>query len=563
MEAGTTLMKNPVLLVNCVFGLLSAVFAHGAGPGDEVVVVYNKNLLESKSVADYYAQRRLVPKGQLFGLDLPNSETMTRGEFEHRLAEPLLRKLRDNKLLVFKANGHHSSQDKATNELPVEAKIRYAALCYGVPLKILNDPSLTEEGMDKIRPELRRNDAAVDSELALLPTVSPKPLIFGALANRFYGVTNSALLSPTNGLLLVARLDGPTPEIARGLVDKAMEAETNGLWGRAYFDARGITNGSYKIGDDWIRGAAELTTRLGFETVLDNEPATFPASFPMSHIAIYAGWYDGGASGPFTRPKVEFMPGAFAYHLHSFSAQTIRSVTANWVGPLLAKGATATMGCVEEPYLEGTPDIRSFLVRFLYFGFSFGEAASACQSSLSWQTTVVGDPLYRPCAKQALEQHLELIRRKSNLLEWSHLRVVNMNLATGLPAEKLIGYLETTPETAGSAVLLEKLADLYFQKAKFPEAALNYRKALEQSPSPQQHIRLLLALARSLDSAGKEEDVFGIYQEFVIAFPDYPDLLSIYRKLAPLAEKNGRPKEKEKFEREIERLSPSPSATKP
>ncbi len=44
------------------------------------------------------------------------------------------------------------------------------------------------------------------------------------------------------------------------------------------------------------------------------------------------------ASGPFTLPKVEFMPGAFAYHLHSFSAFTIRSTTRNWCGPLLAKG---------------------------------------------------------------------------------------------------------------------------------------------------------------------------------------------------------------------------------
>ena len=45
----------------------------------------------------------------------------------------------------------------------------------------------------------------------------------------------------------------------------------------------------------------------------------------MSQIAIYCGWYDENVSGPFTLPKVEFMPGAFAYHLHSFSAATLRS----------------------------------------------------------------------------------------------------------------------------------------------------------------------------------------------------------------------------------------------
>ena len=118
----------------------------------------------------------------------------------------------------------------------------------------------------------------------------------------------------------------PAPDIARGLVDKALAAERDGLWGRAYFDARGLdkTN-SYYLGDEWILGAAEICRELGFETTVDKNPATFPADFPMSQIAIYCGWYDGNVSGPFALPKVEFMPGAFAYHLHSFSAATLRS----------------------------------------------------------------------------------------------------------------------------------------------------------------------------------------------------------------------------------------------
>ena len=36
-----------------------------------------------------------------------------------------------------------------------------------------------------------------------------------------------------------------------------------------------------------------------------------------------------------------------------------------------------------------------FFTRWLK-GFSFGEAAYASQPVLSWQTTVIGDPLYRP-----------------------------------------------------------------------------------------------------------------------------------------------------------------------
>ena len=545
-----------------VAALSFPLLAAAAGPGEEVVVVYNRNLPDSHGVAEHYAKVRDVPAAQVWGLDLPSGETITRSEYEAQLAKPLLKKLRDSGLFIYSPEGNHRSQEHSTNEVPEKAKIRYAVLCYGVPLKIVNDPRLSEDGMDQLRPELKRNDAAVDSELSLLPVLRPKLPLYGVVFNHLCNATNSALFSPTNGLLMVARLDGPSPEIARGLVDKAVQAERDGLWGRAYFDSRGLTNGNYKLGDDWIRSSAQLTSRLGFETVLDREPATFPVSYPMSQIALYAGWYDGDVSGPFTRQTVEFMPGAFAYHLHSFSAYTIRSATSKWVGPLLAKGATATMGCVEEPYLEGTPDVFTFLVRWVYLGFSFGEAAYACQSSLSWQTTVVGDPLYRPFEKKPAQQHEELLRRKSKLIEWSQLKVVDMNLASGAPSEKLIQYLEALPDTLTSAVLLEKLGDLYFTKARFNEAALNYRKALEQSPSPQQQVRVMLALARTLDFSGKEEDAFGVYQQFIKLFPDYPDLLGIYHKLAPLAERFGKGAEKDQYQREISRLTPSDSGPK-
>ena len=125
-----------------------------------------------------------------------------------------------------------------------------------------------------------------------------------------------------------------------------MEAETNGLCGRAYFDCRNLpTNSPYRLGDDWISAAGKICKYLaGFETVIDENPRTFPADFPMSQIAIYCGWYDDNASGPFAQKTVEFMPGAFAYHLQSFSAATVRTTTENWVGPLLAKARDGDNG---------------------------------------------------------------------------------------------------------------------------------------------------------------------------------------------------------------------------
>ena len=127
-----------------------------------------------------------------------------------------------------------------------------------MPLKIAPDSNLKEIEDKLMRSELRRNEAAVDSELAWLPLSRMDVPLDGPLPNCVLSLHQSPVLNRTNGILLVARLDGPTPEIANHLVDKAMKAEKNGLWGRAYFDARGIarpnliiwaTNGFDRRGD--------------------------------------------------------------------------------------------------------------------------------------------------------------------------------------------------------------------------------------------------------------------------------------------------------------------------
>ncbi len=544
----------PPLLICCLLSWGAPFsFALAADSGASVVVIYNARLPESRRVAAHYAERRRVPAQQVLGLDLPTGETMTRAEFIEQLQKPLLRELEARRLFTLAPITNAPSVRRV-----VDAKIRYAVLCHGVPLKILKDTGLLEEGTDKLPPEFRRNEAAVDSQLCLLPASEQKLMWAGPLQNPFYGATNDATMHPTNGLLMVARLDGPTPEIARALVDKALEAETNGLWGRAYFDARGLTNGNYKVGDDWVRGAAQLSRRYGLETELDNTPPTWDASYPMSQIALYAGWYDEQVSGPFTRSRVEFMPGAIAYHLHSFSATTIRSTNRHWVGPLLSQGVAATMGCVEEPYLTGTPDLTVFFAHLLFMGSSFGEAAYAAAPALSWQTTVVGDPLYRPFARRPEELHFDLEQRRSQLAEWSHLRVVNLNLVLGFPPGEMISYLEQVPLTRESAVLTEKLADLHLAQKKSSEAFDLYERALKLKPSPQQQVRLLLTLGREHAAHGGTQAAFDAYRRLLKDVPDYPDALAIYKQLRPLAQTLGRKEDAQRYDQEIKRLSPPP-----
>jgi uncharacterized protein (TIGR03790 family) len=534
--------------------------ASAATLGDEVVVIYNSRLPESKSVAEYYTGKRQVPTNQVFGFDLSTDEAISRSEFREKLQRPLADILSSKKLWRIGPVKVQSTTNQSTHteSRVVQSKIRYAVLCYGVPLRIEHDASIKEEGTDGLKQEMLRNGAAVDSELAMLPLIEQKYQLAGPLRNPVFTSTNEAFMHPTNGVLMVTRLDGPSAALARGLVDKALEAEHNGLWGRAYFDTRSIADPTYKLGDDWIRGACEICRHLGFDTVLDTNAATFPAGFPMSQIAIYIGWYDEHASGPFTRPAVEFMPGAFAYHLHSFSAATVRSATRRWVGPLVAEGATITMGCVDEPYLAGTPDVAIFVARLVFNQFTFGEAAYASQGTLSWQTTFVGDPLYRPFGRNAEEVHDELMRTGNKLVDWSFLRLVNMNLVNGKPLADGVTFLEGIPNTKNSAVLTEKLGDLYLAQGKPSSAVHAYQRALKLDPSPVQRLRLRLTVGEKLVELDRNPEAYENYQQILQEVPDYSDKLSIYRRLLALAQKLDKKEEAQKYTQEINQLSAHP-----
>lgn len=550
---------------------IGLILLFGSGPvfgqrASEVFVLYNRNSPESHDVARHYSEKRGVPASQVLGLDLPDTLAISRQGYDRKIQQPLLDYLKENKLFVFGKKEEEAEErlleseskpgEQNTKIKLLKSSIRYLVLCYGVPVKISPDETLQEKETEHLPPEVRRNEAALDSELALLPhrgSGNPLPY-YGLLTNPLYGATNRALIHPTNGVLMVARLDGPTAQIARSLVDKAMQAEEEGLWGRAYFDARGISEGNYKPGDVWIKQAARIAERMGFETILDDEPSTFDPSFPMSHAGFYAGWYDTSVSGPFQNGYVQFMPGAFAYHLHSSSAANLRLPDQYWVGPLLRLGATATMGSVYEPYLAGTPDIGMFALRFIAGKFSFGEAAYAAQRNLSWMTTVVGDPLYEPFAIPPQELHRKLEQRESRLIQWSHLRVVNLNLATGATAFEAAQYLKKLAVTQQSAVLLEKLADLYYQQAGVEESIEALEKALQQSPSPLQEIRLRLHLARRFALYLEPRKAFDAYQELLKIRPDYPDRASILQKMRTLTDELEAAQEKTELLKRLEEL---------
>lgn len=526
----------------------------GMADSGEVAVVWSRQIPESRDVARYYATRRGISDAHLIEIDVAAGVTISRDDYILRIERPIKRALEDQGLMKFVSTPISATATAAGRMAYrcVASRVRYLVMTWGIPYRILDDPTRVDKDL-AIPPRMRRTDACVDNDLCLLPILGQVNLT-GAVINRScYNATNTALLNPTNSLLMVTRLDGPSPAIAMGLVDKAMQAERDGLFGRAYFDLRGISSGDHMLGDQMMANGYRICRMGGFESVVDNRPEVFPVSFPMSDIAVYAGWYASNNEGVFSRPEVEFRPGAIAYHLHSYSGEAIRSTNVNWVGPLLGRGVTATMGCVAEPFLGLTPDVGVFLSR-LFAGWTWGEASYSSMEGLSWQTIVLGDPLYRPFGKPPEVMARELEARGDPNFAWALLRLVDLQLDRGIDPQALIAEIEKRSITSRSSVLQEKLAMLRRAESNNVMAVVHLERAVSLDCSPMQLLRLLLELGETQAGLGQTEAAFKTYERAIHDCPRWIDQLDVRRKQLPLARKLGKRMEVEFYEREIKRL---------
>lgn len=486
----------------------------------QVAIVYNERDPESRPLAEYYARRRGIATNRLCAIRVRPAETITRREFNEEVREPILRFLISNGLL--------SQQARVVDDRPrietVASRICFLALIYGVPLRIERDPSVSDPLHTKARrPELQRNEASVDSELALLPSHG-LPLA-GPLRNPFFG-SRLEFAPPLNRqVLLVTRLDGPNPTAVRRMIDDALWAERYGLHGRAYFDARGVQDKGYAEGDAWIKGAYQAMRAAGYESELDVQEPLFAEDYPMTDVAAYAGWYASNMSGPFLRPDFRFRPGAVAYHIHSASAHSLRTQVAAWVGPLLLKGAAASMGCVFEPYLMFTPQVDVFFQRWLE-GWTFAEAAYAACPSLSWQNVFVGDPLYRPFALTLDEQLAHLEAQNHPELEWAWLRKVNL-----APPQEAVKCCRAKAEQLRSAVLYEKLGDLLAGE----EAIAAWRAALQHNTDTCRRQRITGKLIDALVAAKRPAEALALHETLPVNAANPTTAIRYYTKARDLA----------------------------
>jgi len=472
------------------------------------IVVFNKDIPESIELAKFYAQKRGIARDHVIGLSVSKTEEIGRDEYDTMIRDPLR--------AVFKERGWWKLNEPRGGPIAVkENAIRFVAMIKGMPLKIraaTNYPGDKPEGP----PVGNRNDASVDSELAALGAFSNH--ISGALPNPYFQSYKAIAEVDHTALLLVCRLDAPDVATVRRMITDAVETEKTGLWGRAYIDgAHNNSTSGLGMGDQWLMEIRDQLHKAGVPLIYEDTPEIFPVSYPMTDCALYFGWYAGTVAGPFTQPDFQFAPGAIAVHIHSFSASTLHDEKANWAGPLVTKGAAATIGNVYEPYLQLTAHLNIFGDRLLH-GFTFAESAYMSVQTLSWMSVMVGDPLYRPYGSWLdLAAKAETPKAASDWSAYHDFATNNISLPAAeyraaaeqfaartrnAPMLEDIGLLEADAENYGGATACFDLArTTYTKRDDILRTVLQEAAALAKQNKPKRGADLLRSVLKIVPEA--------------------------------------------------------------
>lgn len=465
------------------------------------VVVFNENERDSGELARFYAEKRGIEKNHVIGLKCTVAEEISRADYDREIAEPLRKIFDERGWWKLREADHPLGRLEAS-------EIHFVALIRGIPLRIGQVADYPADKANGPPPVAARNEASVDSEVAGLGLFTRN--ISGVTPNPYFRSFTRIADAHLPALLLVCRLDAPTPEIVRQMITDSLAAERDGLRGFAYIDARGLKEGGLLEGDTWLLKVADSARKHGSPVILDNGEGLFPAAYPMRNAALYFGWYAENVAGPMARPDFKFTPGAIAIHIHSFSAVTLRAAKKFWCAPLLAAGAAATLGNVAEPFLALTPNLDIFHER-LRAGFTFAESAWASEVAISWMTTCVGDPLYRPFSAD-LELNAPVPKD-----EWS-MYAAGVKAWSENPADNG-ATLANSAEKMHSGIIFEGLGLMQIVAGEPVESIESLAKARKNYTNPEDMIRATIHEIIQLRALGKSNAALALTRKVLQQFP--------------------------------------------
>ena len=344
------------------------------GP-EGVLVVMNEISEDSQKVASAYMKLREIPAENLCRIVCPEDETISRSVFDRQIRDRIWQYLREKDLY---------------------RKISFIVTTKGVPLRIAS--AVGDSGSRERRAARFRDEASVDSELTLLARQIP---VRGALPNPY--LHNEGDFDSTRfGMYLVARLDAPSAETAIDMVRRTLaveEASSYGSRGFARFDL-------HPDGGDFERDFAKRLNRdirCNYELLREQGRLHGRVALPektnlplyRENAAFSTFFYVGHGAGPYKPEVFSWVQGAVGVCVDPLTAETLRSAEGSWAAHALEEGLCGTIGSVYHPGRENHISIAN-LYWYLNEGFTWAEAAYMCIPGLSWQSVVLGDPLYRP-----------------------------------------------------------------------------------------------------------------------------------------------------------------------
>ena len=421
---------SSVLLVLLVLSLLLPVPiflpvpAWALDPG-ELVVIANRSYSGSVGLARYYMKKRGIPKDNLVIVRTTDREACSREEYDKRIAKPVRAFLqkKDPHGVLFRClvtvygiplsvappeldrkekdeveRLKHRIRDLQSRIKEAEASQEETA---GNELKNLKRKLKEAQQEMKV---LRKADqaSALDSELSLV--VNGDYPLSGWIPNpHFLEFREKQMTNKPDRVIMVSRLDGPSEDTVRRIIDDSLTAEEEGLRGKACFDARWPDPGKkevsgYAFYDRSIHRAADRIRESGAMPVALDEAQRLFQPGECSEAAFYCGWYSlARYVDAFT-----WVPGAVGYHIASSECQTLKRRSSKvWCKMMLEKGVAATVGPVGEPYVQAFPVPEVFFAALLDGRLSLAECYAVSTPFLSWKMVLIGDPLYRPFKQKA------------------------------------------------------------------------------------------------------------------------------------------------------------------
>ncbi len=383
---------------------------------NEILVIANRNFPQSSELAHYYMQKRAIPEQNLILLSTTVDERCSREEYDRQIALPIrayLEKLDPKGLHIHCLLTVRGVPLTVGEPQPRQEEIKELVRLKGLARKLesqlkgggnnldefLKDLKAQYEETKKAIASLSKADqmAAVDSELALVQKTD-YPLAGWIPSPFFIGFHGKKIKNMPESALLVSRLDGPTAQIVKRVIDDSLLAEKKGLKGKAYFDARWPDPGKsdlkgYAFYDASLhKAAAVVRASKLMETILDEKETLFqPGECPDA--ALYCGWYSLGKY----IDAFKWVPGSVGFHIASMECETLRQPGSTvWCKMMLEKGIAATIGPVGEPYVESFPVPEVFFALLLEGKATLVECFALSSPFVSWRMVLIGDPLYCP-----------------------------------------------------------------------------------------------------------------------------------------------------------------------